>query len=135
MKDKVFIDTNILIYLITDNSNKKDIIISKISEFENCYLSIQVINEFANTCIKKKLFKSEEIAEIIKELRKVFNILEIYLDTILQALKIQYKYKYSFYDSLIISTASENGCSIIFTEDLQHNQLIEKKVKIINPFN
>jgi predicted nucleic acid-binding protein len=135
MKDKVFIDTNILIYLITDNSNKKDIIISKISEFENCYLSIQVINEFANTCIKKKLFKSEEIAEIIKELRKVFNILEIYLDTILQALKIQNKYKYSFYDSLIISTASENGCSIIFTEDLQHNQLIEKKVKIINPFN
>ena len=44
------------------------------------------------------------------------------------------KYNYSFYDSLIIAAAIESGCSILYSEDMQHNQLIEEKLKIVNPF-
>jgi len=44
------------------------------------------------------------------------------------------KYKYQYYDSLIIATAIENGCSILYSEDMQHNQNIENKLVIVNPF-
>jgi predicted nucleic acid-binding protein len=44
------------------------------------------------------------------------------------------KYRYSFYDSLIISAALSSGCKILFSEDLHHGQLIEGKLKIVNPF-
>ncbi len=38
------------------------------------------------------------------------------------------------YDSLIISTALENNCEILYSEDMQHKQIIENKMVIINPF-
>jgi predicted nucleic acid-binding protein len=40
----------------------------------------------------------------------------------------------SYWDSLIISSALESGCKILYTEDMHHNQIIEGKLKIINPF-
>ncbi len=56
------------------------------------------------------------------------------MDTIKLAHRIKDKYKYGYFDSLIISSALENDCSILFTEDLHSNQKIEEKLKIINPF-
>jgi predicted nucleic acid-binding protein len=41
---------------------------------------------------------------------------------------------FSIYDSLIISTALQNQCTILYTEDLQHNQIVDGKLKIVNPF-
>ncbi|MCD4695048.1 MAG: hypothetical protein K8S16_02310 [Bacteroidales bacterium] len=55
-------------------------------------------------------------------------------ETIRSACKIANKYQYSFYDSLIISAVLEADCTILYSEDLHHNQLIEKKFRIINPF-
>jgi len=43
-------------------------------------------------------------------------------------------YKFQFYDCLIIATALENNCTILYSEDMQHNQLIEDKLTILNPF-
>ncbi len=43
------------------------------------------------------------------------------------------RYGYSYWDSLIIATALQNDCSILYSEDMQHNQLIEGKLRIINP--
>ena len=44
------------------------------------------------------------------------------------------RYKFSFYDSIIIAAALDAKCSILYTEDLQHKQIIEKTLTIINPF-
>jgi len=48
--------------------------------------------------------------------------------------QIRHKYNLSYWDSLIVASALENDCSILYTEDLQHEQVIEGKLKIINPF-
>jgi predicted nucleic acid-binding protein len=42
--------------------------------------------------------------------------------------------KYSYWDSLIIASALKNNCSICYSEDMQHGQLIEDRLKVINPF-
>jgi predicted nucleic acid-binding protein len=54
--------------------------------------------------------------------------------TIEKAFVLSLKYGFSYWDSLIISSAIENGCNILYSEDMQHEQLIEKKLRIINPF-
>jgi predicted nucleic acid-binding protein len=54
--------------------------------------------------------------------------------TIIQACKVAERYGFSFYDSLIISAALECDCSILYSEDLNHSQIIEQKLKIVNPF-
>ncbi len=48
--------------------------------------------------------------------------------------KIKMKYRFSYYDSLIVASALENDCSILYTEDMQNGQLIEDKLRIVNPF-
>jgi len=44
------------------------------------------------------------------------------------------KYFYSYFDSLMLSSALKSSCDIIYSEDMQHGQVIEKSLKIINPF-
>jgi predicted nucleic acid-binding protein len=63
------------------------------------------------------------------------NILHVNSDsTILEAFRIAERYGFSFYDSLIISAALESGCNTLYSEDMQHGQLIENRLKIVNPF-
>ena len=54
--------------------------------------------------------------------------------TIQNAFDISSKYGYNYWDSLILSSAIENGCGEVYSEDMQHGQEIEKHLKIINPF-
>ena len=54
--------------------------------------------------------------------------------TILEACGLADRYKFSFYDSLILSAALECECDLLFSEDLNNGQLIENKLKIVNPF-
>jgi len=47
---------------------------------------------------------------------------------------IAQRYQFSFYDSLIIASALEAGCITLYSEDMQHEQVIEKRLTIRNPF-
>lgn len=55
-------------------------------------------------------------------------------DTQLKALDIKSRYKLQYYDSLIIATALENVCDILYSEDMQHGLVVDNQLKIINPF-
>jgi predicted nucleic acid-binding protein len=55
-------------------------------------------------------------------------------NTIKKALALNERYEYSYYDCLIIASSLEAGCKYLFSEDMQHGQIIENSLKIINPF-
>jgi len=132
MRDKVFIDTNVLLYLYDLNSEKKrrakDILKS------NQYISTQVLNEFSNISIKKLKLNHEDLSKNLKKIIEKTTVFVFSEDTILNAIDIREKYKFQYYDSLIIATALENKCTILYSEDMQHGQIIERQLKIINPF-
>ena len=134
MKDKVFLDSNILIYLYSeDELQKRDIANNIFDEFE-CIISTQTLNEFCNVCIKKLKKTVIEIIESLNEIKKN-SIVEFVDDkTVEQALFLHEKYLYSYFDSLMLSSALKHGCTIIYSEDMQHGQVIENSLKIINPF-
>ena len=48
--------------------------------------------------------------------------------------EMRIRYHYSYYDSLILASAVESRCTVLYSEDMQHGQVIEKKLKIVNPF-
>jgi len=50
------------------------------------------------------------------------------------ACDIAKRYSYSYYDSLIISAALEANCDTLYSEDMQNGQIIEKVLRIVNPF-
>lgn len=58
----------------------------------------------------------------------------INVDVIKGALNIHEKYGYSYYDCLMLSSAIQNKCAYIFTEDMQDGQIIDG-LEIVNIFN
>ena len=53
--------------------------------------------------------------------------------TLFSALDVAERYGFSHYDSLIVAAALESGCSILYSEDLQHGQVIDQRLTVINP--
>lgn len=140
MADKVFIDTNILVYLFDKSEKQKQTRIKTfISEYlsrAKIYLSVQVINEFINVTSRKITFpiSSDKQKDIIELVSDLFFITPLNLSTTLGALEISTKYKLSYWDSLIISSALENKCNILYSEDMQNGIIIEGRLTILNPF-
>ena len=134
MNGKVFLDTNIIIYSYSSTEPDKQAVACRLIAEEESYISTQVLTELCNTITKKLKQPYSMAADAVRECC-VNNSLFINTDhTIEEATKIAERYGFSFYDSLIISAALSAGCSLLYSEDMQHNQMIEKKLKIINPF-
>ena len=101
----------------------------------NACISFQVIQETLNTAIRKAEIPLDResagsyLENVLAPLFRVPATIDLYE----RALDIQARYRYSFYDSLIIGAALIGGCSRIYTEDLQHGQRIEG-LTIHNPF-
>lgn len=136
MQDKVFLDTNILIYCYSvDEKDKQEKALELIDKHSlDSLISTQVINELSNVLFKKFKLSSLEIENTILEIDNYIGIVNFTLTTQIKALKIKDKYKLQFYDSLIIATAIENKCAILYSEDMQNGLLVENVLTIINPF-
>ena len=132
--DLAFIDSNVIVYAYSHTEqNKRDIASNVIIE-NDCLVSTQVLNEYCNVCIKKKFISIPEIQNDITEILNNCGFYVVDEVTINRALFIKNSYGFSYYDSLIIASALECGCSTLFSEDMQHGQVIENTLKIINPF-
>ena len=129
-----FIDSNLWIYLYS--TTPEQIAVAKLIEedYDNIILSTQVLSEVYSTLSKKMLQSTTKSFLIIKKLIENFNIYNIESLTIIHAIELQQKYHFSYWDSLIVASALNAGCKTLFTEDLQHNQLIEKQLRVLNPF-
>lgn len=134
MNDKIFFDTNVILYAYSVAIDHKNSVAKSLINITNSIISTQVLQEMCNVLIKKFKLDQVSILKTVLELNKNFSVKMNNGGTIKEALKIHFKYHYSFYDSLIIASALENECSILYSEDLQHNQKIENSLTIINPF-
>ena len=135
MKDKIFIDTNIIIYCYSNSEMEKRIICQKLFEtYSELNISKQVINEMTNILFKKFKLSSFDIKNTVEQISNIAFTCDFNFDTQIKAIELKDKYNLQYYDALIIATALENHCNIIFSEDMQHNQIIENKLTIINPF-
>lgn len=131
--NKIAVDTNILVYLydVTDERKRN---ISERLVAEKPVISPQVISEYIN--VTKRLLKLPKI-EILKRCNLVFEkciISPLQSKTLSYALFLLEKYDFQLFDAIIVASALESNCSILYSEDLQHNQLIESRLRIINPF-
>ena len=139
MSAEFFIDTNVFIYHLDSSDARKHKIAERIVrdalERENACISFQVVQECLNTILRK--------AEVALDAQGA----RAYLDAVLtplmkgaanvalyqRALDIQSRWRFGFYDSLIVASALAAGCERLLTEDLQHGQRIET-LTVENPF-
>ncbi|MCA4896805.1 MAG: PIN domain-containing protein [Cytophagales bacterium] len=130
---KVFIDSNIIVYLVDNRSKEKT---KKAQDFlsPDFFISTQVITENVNVCLKKLHLNKETTFDFARRILNRFRILQITEATLLKSFEISIKYQLSSWDSIITATAILNNCSIIYSEDMQDGLIVENSVTIINPF-
>ena len=122
MKENNFIDSNILIYAHTlQDENKMKIAQGILSSKQIIIANTQGINESINVFIKRFKIFLNNIQNIIEQTFLFVTIKTINSETIQLGLKICKNYYFSYYDSLIIASALQNECSILYSEDLQHH--------------
>lgn len=133
MNDRAFFDTNVFVYAIAENDPRADDAEELIAEGGK--VSVQVLNEFAAVARRKTNMPWGEVQlglEAIKILCP--DPLPVTLDTHQQALTIAEKYGYGIYDALIVASALEAKCTILYSEDMQDGQVIDRRLTIRNPF-
>lgn len=137
-EDKIFLDTNILVYAYDISSGKKhDTARNIVTDLWNSRagaISVQVLQEFFVSITKKipNPLDLKTASEIIRDFL-LWEIIDNDGELMLAAMDIQAKYRYSFWDSLIVSAAVRSGASVLLTEDLKSGQIIDD-VMIKNPF-
>ena len=130
---KVFIDTNILLYLLSEDSNKADRAETIIRAGGT--ISVQVLNEFANVAHRKLAMSWIEINELISLIRSLCSSIEPLTIEIHDLGKlIAERYKLSGYDAMIVAAALLGGCETLYSEDMHDGLLIENQLRICNPF-
>ena len=136
MKGKMFLDSNILVYSsLQDDKEKHDIVLNLWRQLEGnfIFVSTQVVNEVYVSLLKHAL-TDKDIQTIVLKIIDVCNVSVITIDSIKSAWKLKKQYNLSYWDSLIVASAMENNCDILYSEDMQDRQTLENKLKIINPF-
>ena len=136
MSGRSFLDTNLLVY--TDDlgePRKREIALGLVDlcmERSSGVVSSQVLQEYF-VIVRKKLGVSAEIARRKVELFARFDVALIGLEDILAAIDLHRLHSFSFWDALVIRSAARSGCSVLYSEDLQHGRRIDG-LEIVNPF-
>ena len=132
MSDRVFFDTTILIYAISDGDERMEIAERLLAAGGT--LSVQVLNEFAAVAKRKLKMSWPEIAEALDAARVLCDpAIPVTVEVHEAALRIAARYGYQIYDSLILAAALEAGCDVLYSEDMQDGQKIDS-LTIRNPF-
>lgn len=133
---KAFLDTNILVYCSDSHSPEKQSIarelVRELAGSNSVVISTQVLQEFYVT-LTKKFNVDKLLAKDIMHSFENFEVVQVSVDIIRDAVDCSVLNRLSFWDSLIIVTAEKAKCSTLFSEDLNHGQVI-RGVKILNPF-
>lgn len=134
MSGKIFLDTNIVVYLYSGDEPEKQAAALAYIEQNTPVISTQVLSELANTLSRKFGLPHDVVAQAVAEVRDACTVVPVMPDTIMQALALAKKYQYAYYDSLILAAALSAGCETLATEDMQHGQVVEGALTIRNPF-
>ncbi|MGA8202566.1 MAG: PIN domain-containing protein [Candidatus Sulfotelmatobacter sp.] len=136
MNVRSFFDTNVLIYADDKAAPAKQRrslnLLAEHRRARSGVVSFQVLQEYFVT-VTKKLHVDAPLARRKVELLAEFDVVAVGVSDILAAIDLHRLHSFSFWDALILGAAKQAGCSVLFSEDMQHTREIDG-VRIVNPF-
>ena len=130
-----FLDTNVLLYLYSEDEPER---LARARELviggTGIWVSTQVLSEMANVLHRKFGVAYPNIVLALNEIRAVCAVHQVTPETIALALSLAERYRYAYYDSLILAAALECGCQELASEDMQNGFVVDSRLTIRNPF-
>ncbi|MBS1533005.1 MAG: PIN domain-containing protein [Bacteroidetes bacterium] len=130
--NEIFIDSNIILYLLDVDKHKRSIAQDLL--LKRPCISAQVLTESANVCKRRFKYTKEQLLNLWSDLLTDCLLVQTDSRTFITAITLSKKYDFQVYDALIVASALNSECGVLYSEDMQHNMLVENKVRIVNPF-
>lgn len=127
-----FLDSNVLIYLISGDARKADQAERLLAA--RPLISVQVLNEVTWVCRRKLGMSWEDIGAFLCAVRPLCTVVPLTEAIHDRARNIAERHQIAFYDACIVAAAVESGCKVLFTEDLSDGQKLAGEVTVRNPF-
>ena len=131
--NKFAIDTNILIYAHSQDAEKKQGIARNLI-VQSPVVSTQVVSEYINVLKRMMRMPKQEVLNACLSNLKFCDIFKVDVAALQRAEYLIQRYDFQIFDAIIVASALETDCKILYSEDMQHNMKIEKQLTIINPF-
>lgn len=131
--DSIFLDTNIILYCYAQDEPLKQAAALEIASGANTFISTQVVKETCNILRKKIKLTWQQIESVVDEIELNNQLVEVKISTLRKAISITDRYQLQWFDSIIIASALETNCSVLYSEDLQDGFIIDS-LEIKNPF-
>lgn len=133
MMDSVALDTNILIYAHeNDEPLKQERAVDLIQK--RPHISSQTVSEYINVLRRKLPVPKDEVLTIAAMVIAQTELRTVSVATLNLAKALLAKYHLQIFDAMIVASALESNCSILYSEDMQHGLVVESKLRILNPF-
>lgn len=136
MSVRSFFDTNVLVY--TDDGGAKakqrkalDLLAEHMRAGTGV-VSVQVLQEYFVTATKK-LQVEAGIARRKVELLAEMDVATPGADDVLAAVDLHRLHRLSFWDAMVLRSAKQAGCKVLYSEDFQHGRALDG-IRIVNPF-
>ena|SRR5258707_6308085 len=140
MSAKFFLDTNIFVYCFDEDASRKNQraqqLVEEALETRAGVISYQVVQEFLNAALRRfetpMTFSEAEqyLSSVLRPLLAIHSSAALYS----HALQIAGQHQFAWYDSLIVASAMQAECAVLYTEDLQHGRRLGS-LQIVNPFH
>ncbi len=131
-----FVDTNIWLYALIEGDDPQKTARAKafLEASRAIMVSTQVINEVCINLLKKAQFSEPQVQQLIESFYAKYRVVELHTTLLLKASALRERYAFSFWDSLIVSSALHAEAAVLYSEDMQDGLVVENRVQIIHPF-
>ena len=133
MNERIAIDTNIVLYALNDADPVKKTTSLDIIRYYPV-LSSQSFTEVINVCRRKWKYDKNKQIDVGEFLLANSQLVPTNEDVVRLAHRLIVSYNFQYFDSLIVAGALQANCSTLYSEDMHHQLLVEKQLRIINPF-
>ena len=130
---KVFIDSNVLLYLLSKDAKKADAAEAVLRA--GGVISVQVLNEITNVALKKLGMRWAEMNQFLALLRSLCTVDPLTVETHDRGRAVAERYGFSVYDSMIVAAALLADCTVLFSEDMRDGLVVDRQLRIVNPFD
>jgi predicted nucleic acid-binding protein len=127
-----FFDTNVLIYLASNDQAKADR--AELLIGDGGAISVQVLNELANVSRRKMQMSWRETHAFLSTMRDLLAVHPLTVETHDTGLALAERYGLSTYDAMIAAAALQADCDILWSEDMQHGISLDGRLRVLNPF-
>lgn len=137
MTGEAFLDTNVVIYALVRRVSSIPDRRTEIAEeilSAGGVVSVQVLAEFTDAVLRKHGKSLQIVREMLEAVEAICGpAVPLTAEIHKAALGISERFAFRIYDSLVLAAAANKGCTTLYTEDMQHGQIIDG-VRIVNPF-